>query len=192
MRGPGRGPAPQQNVESDPEVDERDQTQPVVKGTVGRDQNDAAIESHRLAYQRVRSLRPDTGAVELALQFGSVLDVLAVYRDQLVARLDPGLRPGPIRLDLIREQAAILFDPRYAVVGRSDLAFRLEIEASEDHRCHCQQEQQDSNETELAFPVHGFPQGPRTPMGPRGCWMQDPTLPGEQLHCHVTVPHRCG
>ena len=68
MRGTGSGPAAQQDVEADAEIDKRNQPQPVVERPLGGNKNDAGIEWNRLPEQGIFGFRPDAGAVELALQ----------------------------------------------------------------------------------------------------------------------------
>ena len=46
--------------------------------------------------------------------------------------------------------------PPNAVVRNGELHFGIEIETGEDDRSHRQQEQQNRNRTNLAFPVHGL------------------------------------
>jgi hypothetical protein len=58
-----------------------------------------------------------------------------------------------------------LFHPGHSIVWSSRLAFFLEIKGSEYHRRDGKQRQQDGKETDLAFPVHGLRQRPRTLRG---------------------------
>ena len=116
VRGARRGPAPQQNVHADSQINQGDQPQPNIQRAVGRNQNHARIQRHRLPDQRVRGLRPDARMVELAFQPGGVLDFLAIDRNQLVAGLDAAFAPA--RSDrTVGDQASILFGPAHAVVG---------------------------------------------------------------------------
>ena len=68
MRGAWRRPAAQQNVNTDAQINQGNQPQRIVQGAVGRNQNDVGIERHRIADQRISSLRPNAGAVKLPLQ----------------------------------------------------------------------------------------------------------------------------
>jgi hypothetical protein len=48
VRGTGSGPAAQQNVYANAQIDQRDQPQPVIEGPIGGDQNYAGIQGNSL------------------------------------------------------------------------------------------------------------------------------------------------
>ena len=140
MRRPGSGPAAQQDVESDAEIDQRNQPQPVVERALGRNQNDAGIQWDRLPEQGIVGFRPDAGSVELALQSRHILDILPVDRHQLVAGFNAASCPGTVGIDPVGGEVSALFYPPDAVVGNQELPLGVEIEASENDRSHGQQE----------------------------------------------------
>src|SRR5205807_9563570 len=49
VRGTGGGPAAQQDVEDDAEIDERNQPQPVIERTLGGNENHAGVKRYRFA-----------------------------------------------------------------------------------------------------------------------------------------------
>ncbi len=138
--GAGSGPAAQQDVEADAEIDERNQPQPVVERTLRGNQNDAGIERDRLPEQGIRGFRPDAGAVELALQSRHILDILPVDGNQLVAGFNAASCPWSVGIDPVGSEVPALLDPPDAVVGNQELPLGVEIEAGEDDRSHGQKE----------------------------------------------------
>ena len=124
VRGTGSSPAAQQNVKSDAQIDQRNQPQPVVERTLGRNQDDAGIERHRLPEQRIGRFRPDAVAVELALQPRHVLDFLAVDGNQLVAGLDAAFGARSAGIDAVGGEASAVFHPPDAVVGNRRTSIR--------------------------------------------------------------------
>ncbi len=117
MRRTGRRPPAQQNIHADAQVDQRDQPQPIVEGSVRRCEDDSRLNRYRMPDHRVTSFRPDTGPVKLALQGRSVLHLVPVHRGQFVALPDARLVSRTILLHPIRDQVpASLHPPR--AVGR--------------------------------------------------------------------------
>src|SRR5579871_6217942 len=98
VRALGGRPAPQQDVNADAEINQRDQSQAGIKRAIGGYQDDGSIDRHSLPYQRVRGLGPDPHTVELLLEGADVRDLVPIDRNQTVARLDTGSLARTIRL----------------------------------------------------------------------------------------------
>ena len=75
VRRARRGPAPQQYVNSDAEINQRDQPEPIVERTLSRDENDFRIQRNRVPNKRVAGLRPDACMEQLPFQASDVLDL---------------------------------------------------------------------------------------------------------------------
>ena len=139
MRGFRRGPAAEENVKTDAQVDQCDQAQSLLHGIVRRNGNhgcDFYIDA--LTIQEVRGPRIHTRAIEVPFFFDIVLDGLvfrqAVDAQQPVADFDAGLLSRTIGSDALRHQRARLFLPPHAV-GRSNvLPFFLPVDIGKDNR----------------------------------------------------------
>ena len=132
------GPAPQQHIKTDAQVNERDQPQPIVHGALGRSQHHFHIQRNRAADQRVGGLRPDTGVVELARHRRRRVDRAAVDADNLVLAADSGPLCWTVWFQSIRHQVAISLNPPRAVVGNRRLMLGLVIETGKKHGRHCE------------------------------------------------------
>jgi hypothetical protein len=185
VRRPRSGPAAEQNIKPDAQVDQRNQPQPIVERTLGRNQNYAGIQGDRVPQERICRLRPDAIPVELALQSGGVLHILAIHRNQLIARLNATSGTGTVRIDSIGRKPAILFHPPNPIIGHSGFQLRLEVEPGKHHRSHRQQEQDNGNKSNLAFAVHGVRRRPRTFEGLDGRGTYVPPIMDEQVRCQV-------
>ncbi len=155
MRGTRRGPSPQQNVNADPEVDERNQPQPVIQWPLGRSQDHPCLNGNRVPDHRVRCLRPHTRGIELPLQTWTVGHVAAVDRAQLVAAPDSGLVRRTIPIDPVRDQVSTMFHPPRAVRGNLKCVFFLKVNPGKNAGGGSQQEQQAGGKTDLEVLVHG-------------------------------------
>src|SRR5208283_516052 len=102
VRALGRSPAPEQNVDADAEIDQRDEPQPRVERAIGGYENDGSVEWYTLPNQRILGFGPDANAIELLLQAADIGDVPVIERDHAVARLDAGLLPGAVDLHALR------------------------------------------------------------------------------------------
>ena len=78
VRGSGCGPATQQDVDADAQVNQGNQAQRIIQRAICGSQDDVGIQRHRLADQRVGRLGPNARVVELAHQSRSAFDFLAV------------------------------------------------------------------------------------------------------------------
>ncbi len=185
MCGTRRGPASQENINPDAQINQGDQSQPVVEGAISGNQNYVGIKRDGLPHQRVCSLRPDSGAIQLANQARGALDFLTVDGNDLVAGFDARFGARPAGIDAVGNQVPGALHPPDAVIGDGRVTFLLEIEAGKDHRSHCQQEQQHCNKANLAFPIHGFQHWPRSPGGRRRRGGHIPPVFDEQLRCHA-------
>ncbi len=199
VRSFGRGPAPQQHVQPNPQVDEGDETLSLVQGLVRGPEDQRRLHRHALADQRVIGLGPDAGAPQLALDPGGRLHRSAVDPRQQVAGLQTGARPGAQGIDPRRHQPAIALHEPHPVVGHGQLPLFLEIDPGKHHRRECHQRQDGGRGTDLNFLHHG-PVRQTTPsrrtarLCPDGGRCRE-SLPLRlqlrcQRHCH-NAAHKC-
>ena len=134
VRTLGRGPASEQNVHADAEVDQRDQPQSGVERAIGGSQDQRSFHRHALPHQRVGGLGPNADAIELPLQAADVGDVPAFDGNQLIAGLDAGLLAGTVYIDALGPQVAAGFDPPNAVVRSNIFTVFLEIDPGKGNR----------------------------------------------------------
>src|SRR5271157_1429929 len=128
----GSGPAAQQDVQSNAEVDKCDQPQTAIQRSISRSQNQWGFDGNFLAYQRVGGLGPDTGAIQLPLQATYVANVTAIHRNQQGSFLDAGLFARAVDVHPLCAQVSALFHPPHAVVRGEVLAVLLEVNPSEN------------------------------------------------------------
>ncbi len=132
VRALGRGPAAQQDVKADAEIHQRDQPQPGIERAVRRRQNQWSFQRDALPHNRVGRLRPDADAIKLLLKATDVVYLVIVNRNQHVPGLDAGLLAGPVGVDALGLQLAVLLYPPDAIVWGDILAVLLEIDTGEN------------------------------------------------------------
>ena len=164
MCGPRRGPAPQQDVHSNAQINQRDQPQPLVQRTLYRNQNDHAIQRNGLPLQRVCSLRPRSSPVQLMDQSCCAVHLVLIYRQQSVAVPDAGLVCWPIGFHTVGGQVPVALNPPDTVVGNLEFALFLKINPREGCGRSGNYCQQNGGESNLKVPVHG----PRRRQRPEG------------------------
>ena len=145
----GRGPTPQQNVDADAQVNQRDQPQSAIQGPVGWSQNQRRFQVHALARKRVGGFGPHSCAIELPLQAADVGYVPPVHRDQVVAQLDAGLLAGTVDVHPGCPQVATVFHPPNAIGRGGKLIFLLEVDPRKDDRRHAQQREDNGKKARL-------------------------------------------
>src|SRR4029077_1963217 len=100
--GFGRGPAAEQNIKSDSQVDQGDQALAYLHGIIGRDRDHRRdFNVHTLTVQQISGTRIYSGAIQKFFQLYNVLDGLffwlAVDTEQPVADFDAGFGARTIR-----------------------------------------------------------------------------------------------
>ncbi len=133
----GRGPAAQQNVQTNSQINQRNEAEREIEGSVSRKKEDFGVQGNRIPDQRVRRVVPDARRVELPHQPRGILDFLAIYRDQLVIRFDSGLRALPVWIDAISDENAVVLNPPDAVIWHGGKPFLLKVKSSKDDGRHC-------------------------------------------------------
>src|ERR1700730_1621909 len=118
MRGARCRPAPQQNVKPDAQIDQSDETKPVVERALSRDQNHCGVQRNRLPNQRVCCLRPGANPVHLTNPRGGVLHLALVDRSQAITHANARLLSRSVCFHPVGYQTAIaaaLFHPPNAI-----------------------------------------------------------------------------
>src|SRR5450755_3668458 len=151
MRGTDGRPTPHQHVESNAQVDEGDQPQPIVHGPLGGYQDHFHIQRNRAADQRVGRLRPYSGVIEPVRNRRRRVHPAAVDADNLVPAPDSSALRWPTGLQSIRRQMAVPLHPPGAIVWNCVLMIDFVVETSEQYRSYCEKSQQYGGKTSLKF-----------------------------------------
>ena len=181
MRRLGSGPASQQDVQANAQVNQSNQTQRHVQAAIRWHQDHLRVHRDGMPHERVGSPRVDAVPVLLSRQFGDPSGLNFIYRRELIALFDSCLSPWPIRFHLPGHQLAGFLYPPDAIVRHLELTFFLKVNPSEGGRSRRQQEQQDGSEADLGLFVHG---PVRWRYGPQG-WASIPLNRIVQLRCQA-------
>src|SRR5947209_9972693 len=90
VRAAGRGPASEQDIEADTQVDERDEAQAGIERAIASAENERHLDRNAAAFKAVIRLRPGAHAVHCAAEFGDGVNVAFVDGNDDVARSDAG------------------------------------------------------------------------------------------------------
>src|SRR5579862_8761715 len=154
VRALRRGPAAQQDVNTDTQVHQRNYAQRQKQRAIRGGEDERSFKGNAVAHQRISRLRPDTHRVELTLESADVSDVLALNGYQAVAGLDAGLLSGTVGLDPLRFQLTAGLDPPNPVVRRNIFTIFLKIYPGKDHGRGAGQHQDDSDKARLNASIH--------------------------------------
>ena len=165
MERAGCGPAPEEDVESDGQIDEADDKGEVEHAAVGGDGNDddRGVEGNAAAGDGVVCLAVDVGVLELAVEVGADFDRVIVDSGEQVTGLDSGLRSGAGGGDALGEQAVdglsvgnrCGFCPGDPVVRLLVEALLLQVEDGKQHQRYRRNAQQSGNQTIIETCFHG-------------------------------------
>src|SRR5437016_2021866 len=99
MRRLGSRPAAQQYVDTDSQVDQRNQAQAQIDGFIYRGKNQLGGYAHAIAIKLILRFLPHSASVELPHQVSKILERLVTNCQQVVANFDSSPISRPVRHD---------------------------------------------------------------------------------------------
>ena len=146
MRGAGRAPAAEENIEADDEIDQSDDAQAILQAVVRGHKNHLhrRVEGNAVAGDAVANLDVGAGSVERALQIGDRGDGYVIHRGQQVIDLNEGVLAGHAWQHTVGDQTPVRLVPPHAVRGLLKFALLQKIEDSQHEQSRSRQGQQRS------------------------------------------------
>ncbi len=163
MDGLRGGPAPEQHVNADAQIDKSDKPQALVDGSVLRLQNHLDIEPGRAVQinrlrnrpkDGVRRVTPDSAAKHLPAQGRDPCRRLVTYAEKDVAGTNSCAVPRGVCRYPLRSQSTICLDPPDAVSRDIQAILVLEVHRCQHTSRHRRQREDDGQNTSLGGVLH--------------------------------------
>ncbi len=147
--GAGRGPAAEEDIEPDPEIDQRDKAEALVQAVVGRIENDWVFNTYATPLDGVGRRSVRFGAKHLPIEAGYMLRRVPVGFDEHIADCDAGFLAGAAGQHTVGAKAPVALKPRHSI--DRGLLFRLlrEVDPGENNRGQSEKGQQNNRDSSL-------------------------------------------